>query len=145
MCEEVEKRGAKMVIVDSLNGYLHAMPDEAFLVLQLHELLTYLGQRGIVTILVVAQGGLVGPNMTSPTDVSYLADTVLLFRHFEVGGALRKALSVLKKRTGAHESEIRELQPERARGEAGRAAQAPARRAHRGAHPGGGSGADFRS
>jgi circadian clock protein KaiC len=107
--EEVERRGAKMVIVDSLNGYLHAMPDEAFLVLQLHELLTYLGQRGIVTILVVAQGGLVGPNMTNPTDVSYLADNVLLFRHFEVGGSLRKALSVLKKRTGAHEGEIREL------------------------------------
>jgi circadian clock protein KaiC len=107
--EEVERRGARMVVIDSLNGYLHAMPDEAFLVLQLHELLTYLSHRGVVTIMVVAQGGMVGPNMTSPADVSYLADTVLLLRHFEVAGSLRKALSVLKKRTGHHESEIREL------------------------------------
>ena len=98
-----------MIIIDSLNGYLQAMPDESFLVLQLHELLTYLGRQGVVSILVVAQHGLVGASMVSPTDVTYLADTVLLLRHFEAGGTLRKAVSVLKKRTGKHESAIREL------------------------------------
>ena len=105
----VEERNAKVVIVDSLNGYMNAMPEEQFLVLQLHELLTYLGQRGIITILIVAQHGVVGGSMTTPVDISYLADTVLLFRHFESGGRLRKALSVLKKRTGGHETTIREL------------------------------------
>jgi len=105
----VEERHARVVVVDSLNGYMNAMPQEQFLVLQLHELLTYLGQRGVVTILVVAQHGVVGGSMNTPVDVSYLADTVLLFRHFESGGRLRKALSVLKKRTGGHESTIREL------------------------------------
>jgi circadian clock protein KaiC len=98
-----------MIIIDSLNGYLQAMPDESFLILQLHELLTYLGRRGVVSVLVVAQHGVVGSSMVSPTDVTYLADTVLLLRHFEAAGALRKAVSVLKKRTGHHESAIREL------------------------------------
>ena len=105
----VENEGARMVIIDSLNGYLQAMPDESFLVLQLHELLTYLGRQGVVSLLVVAQHGLVGASMVSPTDVTYLADTVLLLRHFEAAGSLRKAVSVLKKRTGKHESAIREL------------------------------------
>ena len=105
----VEEQNAKVVIVDSLNGYMNAMPQEQFLVLQLHELLTYLGQRGVVTILIVAQHGVVGGSMNTPVDISYLADTVLLFRHFESAGRLRKALSVLKKRTGGHESTIREL------------------------------------
>ena len=105
----VEREHARVVVVDSLNGYMNAMPQEQFLVLQLHELLTYLGQRGIITILIVAQQGVVGGSMSSPVDVSYLADTVLLFRHFETRGRLRKALSVLKKRTGGHETTIREL------------------------------------
>ena len=105
----VEADGARMVIIDSLNGYLQAMPDESFLVLQLHELLTYLGRQGVVSLLVVAQNGLLGASMVSPTDVTYLADTVLLLRHFEAAGTLRKAMSVLKKRTGKHESAIREL------------------------------------
>jgi circadian clock protein KaiC len=104
----VEADGARMVVIDSLNGYLHSMPDESFLILQLHELLTYLGRQGVVSMLVVAQHGLVGA-MESPMDVTYLADTVLLLRHFEAGGALRKAVSVLKKRTGKHEGAIREL------------------------------------
>ena len=108
--EAVEKKQVSMVIVDSLNGYLNAMPDESFLTLQLHELLSYLGQRGVLTLLVAAQHGLVGPGVTSPADISYLADTVVLFRHFEIQGCLRKALSVLKKRTGRHEATIRELQ-----------------------------------
>jgi len=95
-------------VIDSLNGYLHAMPEEQFLTLQLHELLMYLGQMGAVTMMVVAQHGLVGA-MQSPIDVSYLADAVILFRHFEADGRLHKAISVLKKRTGGHESMIREL------------------------------------
>ena len=105
----VENEGARCVIIDSLNGYLNAMPDELFLVLQLHELLTFLGQHGILTIVIVSQHGLVGTSMNSPADVSYLADTVLLLRHFEARGELRKAVSVLKKRTGRHEQSIREL------------------------------------
>jgi circadian clock protein KaiC len=107
--EAVESQAVRCIIIDSLNGYLNAMPDESFLVLQLHELLTFLGQQGILTIVVVSQHGLVGAAMNSPTDVSYLADTVLLLRHFEAHGQLKKAISVLKKRTGRHEHTIREL------------------------------------
>jgi circadian clock protein KaiC len=106
--ESVENEGVQFVVIDSLNGYLNAMPEESFLVLQLHELLGFLGRRGVVTILVVAQTGLVG-TMASPIDVTYLADTVLLLRHFEAGGDLHRAISVMKKRTGGHESTIREL------------------------------------
>jgi circadian clock protein KaiC len=108
ICESVERGGIRLVVIDSLNGYLNAMPEESFLVLQLHELLAFLGRKGVVTILVVAQHGLVGA-MASPVDVTYLADTVVLFRHFEAVGALHKAISVLKKRTGGHEASIREL------------------------------------
>ncbi|HEY2728837.1 MAG TPA: ATPase domain-containing protein [Polyangia bacterium] len=107
--EAVENQGVRCVIIDSLNGYLNAMPDESFLVLQLHELLTLLGQQGVLTIAVVSQHGLLGPTMNSPADVSYLADTVLVLRHFEAHGQLKKAISVLKKRTGRHEHTIREL------------------------------------
>jgi circadian clock protein KaiC len=104
----VEGQKVSMLIIDSLNGYMHAMPEEGFLTLQLHELLTYLGQMGVVTIMVVAQHGLVG-SMQAPIDVSYLADSVMVFRHFENQGRMCKAVSMLKKRTGAHESTIREL------------------------------------
>jgi circadian clock protein KaiC len=107
--EAVEERGARLIVIDSLNGYLHAMPEEHFLILQLHELLTFLGQRGVATVMVVAQHGLVGSSMQSPIDVSYLADSVMVFRHFELAGQLRKAISMLKRRTGAHENAIREL------------------------------------
>jgi circadian clock protein KaiC len=107
--ESVEQDAIRMVVIDSLNGYINAMPEESFLILQLHELLAYLGQKGVVTILVVAQQGALGSNMSSPMDVTYLADTVLLLRHFEAAGELRRAISVMKKRTGAHESTIREL------------------------------------
>lgn len=106
--DAVEKRNVRVVVIDSLNGYLHAMPEENFLILQLHELLTYLGQMGVVTLMVVAQHGLVGP-MDSPVDVSYLADAVMVFRHFEMDGRLRKAISMLKRRSGPHETTIREL------------------------------------
>ncbi len=106
---EVEGRGATVVMIDSLNGYLNAMPEARFLALQLHELLTYLGQRGVTTLLVVAQHGLVGSSMQAPIDVSYLADSALLLRFFEAAGRVRMALSVLKKRSGAHERTIREI------------------------------------
>jgi circadian clock protein KaiC len=107
---EVEQEKARLVIIDSLNGYLNAMPDEVYLVLQLHELFSYLGQRGVLTVLTMAQHGLVGRDMRSPTDVSYLADSVVLLRHFEAAGTMRKAISVLKHRAGPHEASIRELQ-----------------------------------
>lgn len=106
--EEVAK-GAKLIVIDTLNGYMHAMPEAHFLSAQLHELLAYLGQLGVLTILVVAQHGMVGANMNAPIDVSYLADTVLMFRYYEHLGEVRKALSALKRRYGAHENKIREL------------------------------------
>ncbi|HEX4629753.1 MAG TPA: ATPase domain-containing protein [Chthoniobacterales bacterium] len=104
----VEEEGAKVVYIDSLNGYLHSMGEERFVNLQLHELITYLNQQGVVTMIVVAPSGLMG-QITSPIDVTYLADTVLMFRFFEADGAVHKALSVIKKRTGKHEHTIREL------------------------------------
>jgi len=107
--DAVEREGARLVVIDSLNGYLNAMPEEQLLALQLHELLAYLGQRGILTILTVAQHGLVGAEASAPVDLSYIADAVVLFRYFEVRGHVRKAISVVKKRAGAHEQTIREL------------------------------------
>ena len=104
----VEQDGARIVVIDSLNGYLNAMPDERFLVLQMHELLSYLGQQGVLTLLILAQHGLVGP-MDTPLDISYLSDAVLMLRYFEVGGTVRRALSVVKKRSGNHEHTIREF------------------------------------
>ena len=106
--EPAEGPGAKVVVIDSLNGYLNAMPEERFLVIQLHELLIYLGQLGVVSFLVVAQHGLVG-QLEDPVNASYLADTVVLLRYFEFSGRVRKAISVVKKRTGPHEDTIREL------------------------------------
>jgi circadian clock protein KaiC len=103
-----EETGVSVVVIDSLNGYLQAMPEEQFLVTQLHELLSYLRQRGVATIMVVAQHGVVGP-MQAPIDISYLADTVVLTRFFEMSGRVRKAISVLKKRSGRHEQTIREF------------------------------------
>ncbi|AKK67698.1 ATPase domain-containing protein [Xanthomonas translucens] len=104
----VEVDGARVIVIDSLNGYLNAMPDERFLILQMHELLSYLGQKGVLTILVLAQHGLVGP-METPLDLSYLSDSVLMLRYFEVDGTVRRALSVVKKRSGQHENTIREF------------------------------------
>jgi len=108
--DTVEKRNARVVVIDSLNGFINAMPDEAHLPLQMHELLAFLNHRGVVTILVLSQAGLMGSNMTAPVDLSYLADNVMLFRYFEAAGRVRKALSVVKKRSGSHEDTIRELQ-----------------------------------
>lgn len=100
--------GARIIVIDSLNGYLHAMPEERFLIAHLHEILAYLGHQGVVTFLVVAQHGLVG-SMKTPVDTTYLADTVVLFRFFEARGEVRQAISVVKKRSGQHERTIREL------------------------------------
>jgi circadian clock protein KaiC len=105
----VERDNARVVIIDSLNGYLNAMPEERFLTLHLHEMLTYLGEHGVATILVMAQHGLIGTNMISAVDVSYLADSVILLRYYEAEGQLHKAISVMKKRSGDHEKAIRDF------------------------------------
>lgn len=111
----VEERRVSIVIVDSLNGYLHAMPGERFLIIQLHELLMYLGQARVATILIGAHQGLIGSQMVSPVDASYLADAVILLRYFEMSGEVRQAISVVKKRGGAHERTIREFRMESGR------------------------------
>jgi circadian clock protein KaiC len=101
--------GAKVVVIDSINGYLNAMPDERFLTTHLHELLTYLGQRGVVTILVGIQQGMLGGSMTTTVDASYLADNVLMLRYFEHDGEVKQAVSVFKKRGSLHERTIRQF------------------------------------
>ncbi len=106
--EAVEERGATFVSIDSLNAYLHAMPGEEFLILQMHELLSYLNQQGVTTLLVLGQHGVVGEVRTD-VDLSYLSDCILLFRFFEAKGEVRAALSVVKSRVNAHERSIREL------------------------------------
>jgi circadian clock protein KaiC len=106
--QSVEHDGVRVVIIDSLNGYMNAMPEERFLVLQMHELLSTLNQLGVVTILVLAQHGLMGP-MQTPLDISYLSDAVLMLRYFEAEGRVRRAISVVKKRSSAHEDAIREF------------------------------------
>ncbi len=111
--QDVRRRvaaGTRMVVIDSLNGYRNAMPEERFLTLHLHELLSYLSQQGVVTLLILAQYGLVGQPMETPVDLSYLADTVIMLRYFEAFGEVRQAISVVKKRTGHHEKSVRELQ-----------------------------------
>lgn len=105
----VEQRHARTVVLDSLNGYQAAMPGEQALVLHVHELLQYLNRQGATTFLTVAQHGLIG-EMRSPVDLTYIADTVLLLRYFEAHGRVRRAISVIKKRTGMHEDTIREYQ-----------------------------------
>lgn len=105
----VEQDGARVVIIDSLNGYLNAMPQDNFLIAQLHEVLSYLANQGVTTFMVVAQTGMLGATMNSPVDASYLADSIVMLRYFEHGGQVKKALSVIKKRTGGHEGSIREL------------------------------------
>lgn len=101
--------GTRMVVIDSLNGYLNAMPHEEFLTAQLHELFSYLGLKGVITLVIVGQTGIVGPSMPTPIDASYLVDSIVLFRFFELAGQVRKAISVTKKRGGGHERTIREL------------------------------------
>jgi circadian clock protein KaiC len=103
----VDEDAIKTVVIDSLNGYQAAMPEENSLILHMHELLQYLNRQGAATFMTVAQHGLVG-DMKAPVDVTYLADTVILLRYFEAGGSVRRAISIIKKRTGMHESTIRE-------------------------------------
>jgi circadian clock protein KaiC len=105
----VEVQKAKLIVIDSLNGYLNAMPEERHLTIQLHELLVYLGQMGAATILIGAHQGLIGTQMVSPVDATYLADAVLLLRYFEHRGEVRQTISVMKKRGGAHERTLREF------------------------------------
>ncbi|MGN6185180.1 MAG: ATPase domain-containing protein [Thermoanaerobaculia bacterium] len=105
--EQVDTRDISVLVIDSLNGYINAMPEERFLTIHMHELLSYLGHKGVATLLVMAQHGVVGQTMLTPVDVSYLADCVILLRYFELAGEIRKAISVVKKRSGAHEKAIR--------------------------------------
>jgi len=105
----VEQDGATVIVIDSLNGYLNAMPEERALTIQLHELLSYLNNHGVATFLVTAQSGMLGPNMRNAVDASYLADAIMLFRMYEHAGAVRKAVSVVKKRSGPHEDTIRQV------------------------------------
>ncbi|HZS29486.1 MAG TPA: ATPase domain-containing protein [Candidatus Angelobacter sp.] len=105
---DVVDRDCKVVVIDSLNGLVQAMPEQSILV-QLHELFSYLSHMGVSTFLIMAQFGILGTQMGSPVDVSYLADNVLLFRYFESQGAVRQAISVVKRRSGPHERSIREL------------------------------------
>src|SRR5262249_11018767 len=109
LTREGEREGVGVVLVDSLKGFLNASPHRRFLLLHLHELLTYLGQMGVTTLMTLTQHGVVTGADHSPLDASYLADTVILLRYFEALGEVRQALSVIKKRTGPHERTIREL------------------------------------
>jgi circadian clock protein KaiC len=111
--QAVVKDKTRIVVIDSINGYMNAMPSEQFLTLHLHELLTFLGQQGATALLILAQHGFAGAGMQAPVDASYLADTVLLLRYFEALGEIRQAISVIKKRTGKHERTIRELRFDR--------------------------------
>jgi circadian clock protein KaiC len=106
---EVEEAGARVVVIDSITGYFNAMPDARYLSLQMHELLAYLSERQVASIMTMAQAGLIGMNMTSRVDLSYLSDTVVLFRYYESVGRVKKAVSVLKKRAGSHEDSIRDI------------------------------------
>jgi circadian clock protein KaiC len=105
----VEQKQASFIVIDSLNGYLNGMPSERFLLIHLHELLSYLGQKGVVTLLTVAQHGMLGPAMNAPIDASFIADAVILLRFFEAAGSVRQAVSVVKKRHGFHERTLREM------------------------------------
>jgi circadian clock protein KaiC len=105
----VEQSSSSIVVLDSLNGYLNSMPDEKFLIIQLHEILTYLGQQGVATVLIAAHQGLISSQMSAPVDASYLADSVVLLRYYELEGEVRQAISVVKMRGGEHERTIRDF------------------------------------
>jgi len=107
--DAVENRGVRLIVIDSLNGYLTAIPQSDAPLIRMYELLSYLAGRDVSTILIVAQHGVVGTTMAAPVDVSYLADTIVMLRFFEAHGAVRRAISVVKKRTGEHETTIREF------------------------------------
>src|SRR6185369_15818019 len=106
LVRDAVEQGATMIVIDSVNGYQSAMPEEHFLHAHLHELLAYLNQKRVVTILVMTQSGLLGQGVSSPIELSYLADSIVLLRYFEVGATVRQAVSVVKRRTGPHERTI---------------------------------------
>lgn len=106
---DVEENGVRIIVLDSLSGYLQSMPGERELITQLHELLSYLSEAGVLSLMVVASHGVFGSS-EAPIDVSYIADTVILLRHFEFRGEVRRCMAVLKKRYGSHERTIREVQ-----------------------------------
>jgi len=106
---EVEENNCRIIAIDSLNGLFHAMREEHAMAVQLHDLITYLNQSGVASFMILAQYGVIGSHMTVPVDISYLADNVLLFRYFEALGAVKQAISVVKRRSGPHERTIREL------------------------------------
>jgi circadian clock protein KaiC len=107
--KEVEEDRVGMIVIDSLNGYLNAMPGERYLAIHLHELLMYLGEHGVATLLIGAHQGIIGTQMRTPVDASYLADAVVMLRYYEDRGEVRQAISVMKKRGGEHERTIREF------------------------------------
>ena len=108
VCARVEA-GCRVVMIDSLNGYLNAIPSASAPLVRMHELVAFLNERNVATLLVAAQHGIIGAHIGTPLDVSYLADSVILLRYFEAAGSVRKAVSVMKKRTGSHETTIREF------------------------------------
>lgn len=107
--QEILEHQTRIVVIDSLNGFLNATPSERYLMLHLHELLTFLGQQGVTTMLLVAQHGVIGANVQGPIDTSYVSDTVIMMRFFEAMGQLQQSVSVIKKRTGKHERTLRPL------------------------------------
>jgi circadian clock protein KaiC len=109
LVRQVEEHDVRLVVLDTLNGYLQSGAEEPMLLLHLRELLTYLSRRQVVTILILTQHGILGADMAAPIDVSFIADNVLLLRFFEAEGSIRQVLSVVKKREGKHERTIREL------------------------------------
>jgi circadian clock protein KaiC len=109
VCEDVARRNCRLLVIDSLNGFMNSMPAEQYLPMQLHELISYLNQQGVVTMLVFAQHGLISNQLISAVDISYLADAVLLLRYFETQGQVKLAISVVKNRSGAHERTVRVL------------------------------------
>ena len=119
------------MVVDSLNGYLNAMPEERFLTIQLHEMLMYLSQQGVATLLIGAHHGVIGSQMQTPVDASYLADAVILLRYFESKGEVRQAISVVKKRGGAARTHHPRIRDARREDRSRRGAPPVPRRAHR--------------
>ena len=107
--DAVDGEAVQTIVIDSLSGYINAMPEERFLATHMHELLTFLTYKNVFTIMTLAQHGMLGEHVLSPVDLSYLADTVMLIRYFEASGAIRRAVSVVKKRSGPHEVLIREM------------------------------------
>jgi circadian clock protein KaiC len=110
VCQQAEKENARLVLIDSLNGYMNAMTNERFLLVQMHELLSYLNERGVITMLIATQHGVLGSTENSPFELTYLADLVVMLRYFEAAGKVRQAISVLKNRRAAHERTIREFE-----------------------------------